>query len=340
MSAKETLITFIIPVYNTSVKNFSRCISSVNKQGLSNFEIIVIDDGSKEINAAEYDHVCSEYNNVELFHIPNSGAANARNLGIRKSTGKYICFVDSDDYLPQNGALTRAVALLERTDVDILFGCNNIEGKNKENYEYTIQDLQLIVIEQKIINGSIQIGSPWAKLFRREFLIKNRVEFNKTLRRSHDRMFILEALEARPTFCFFNEVLYYFCNDELESLSRGWNPKTKGYLYNYLLACESFIDKNHPQIKSYEIAMSKLEMLLLRQCVHQVIFHPSNKCGVRKRYRDFSETVNLFLRHDVSTINYVSKGMYVFSFLIKKKVNFVAYLCLELDRYKRITQMK
>ena len=91
-------ISVVVPVYNTE-KYLHKCIESILNQTFRNIEVILIDDGSVDGSGS----ICDEYKikdeRVKVFHQPNSGVSVARNKGIIESTGNYICFVDSDDYI-------------------------------------------------------------------------------------------------------------------------------------------------------------------------------------------------------------------------------------------------
>lgn len=95
---KDDLISVIVPVYNVE-KYLRKCIDSILCQTYKNFEIILIDDGSSD-NSGK---ICDEYLNrderISVFHKKNQGLSEARNTGIKKAKGKYLTFVDSDDFI-------------------------------------------------------------------------------------------------------------------------------------------------------------------------------------------------------------------------------------------------
>lgn len=95
------MISVIVPVYNEE-KHIGRCINSVLAQTYSDFELLLVDDGSMDMSGA----ICDEYANkdkrVKVFHKQNGGVSTARNFGIAKCSGKYVMFLDSDDYLLPN----------------------------------------------------------------------------------------------------------------------------------------------------------------------------------------------------------------------------------------------
>lgn len=96
MSLNNPLISIIIPVYNTS-KYLTRCLESIIKQTYQNIEIICIDDGSTDNSFKIIKKYATKDPRIKALSQANSGQSSARNKGIKKATGKYICFIDSDD---------------------------------------------------------------------------------------------------------------------------------------------------------------------------------------------------------------------------------------------------
>ena len=93
--------SIIIPVYNVE-KYIEKCLISILEQSYSDYEIIVVDDGSKDKSGVICDEFSQKYNQITVIHIPNGGVSNARNIGISKATGEYYWFIDSDDYIKPN----------------------------------------------------------------------------------------------------------------------------------------------------------------------------------------------------------------------------------------------
>ena len=91
-------ISIIVPVYN--VENYlERCVESILKQTYTNFELLLINDGSTDQSGDLCDQLASKNENIKVFHLENAGVSNARNVGIQNSTGEWITFVDSDDFI-------------------------------------------------------------------------------------------------------------------------------------------------------------------------------------------------------------------------------------------------
>lgn len=95
---KQELISIVVPVYNI-MDCLPRCVESICRQTYPNLEIILVDDGSDDGTEKMVDELGAADERIRVFHKPNGGSSSARNLGIRQAKGKYIGFVDSDDFI-------------------------------------------------------------------------------------------------------------------------------------------------------------------------------------------------------------------------------------------------
>lgn len=92
-------VSIIIPFYNTNIQYYQKCQDSISCQSYQNLEIIVVDDGSKNVFAAQLDEVVKQDERTRVIHKQNGGVSSARNQGLKEATGEYIAFVDSDDWV-------------------------------------------------------------------------------------------------------------------------------------------------------------------------------------------------------------------------------------------------
>ena len=90
--------SIIVPAYNTG-DAIRRCIDSVLKQTYINWELVIVDDGSKDKTPEIIEEYTNNDNRIKAFHIPNGGVSNARNVGLVEVQGEYVMFVDSDDWI-------------------------------------------------------------------------------------------------------------------------------------------------------------------------------------------------------------------------------------------------
>lgn len=166
---EKDLISIIIPVYKVE-KYLEKCIESVLKQTYTNLQIILVDDGSPD-NCGK---ICDEYakkdSRIEVIHKVNGGLSDARNVGIIKAKGKYIGFVDSDDYIKEDMYEILLNLIIEyNADVSICNLYDVIDGKeyirNKENgiQEYS----RLDILKEVLLDKNIQ-SYAWNKLYKKE----------------------------------------------------------------------------------------------------------------------------------------------------------------------------
>jgi len=163
------LISIIIPVYKVE-EYLEKCIESVLKQTYTNLQIILVDDGSPD-NCGK---ICDEYakkdSRIEVIHKVNGGLSDARNVGIAKAKGKYIGFVDSDDYIKED-MYEILINLIKEYDADVSI-CNLydvIDGKEYiRNNENGIQEYsRLEILKEVLLDKNIQ-SYAWNKLYKKE----------------------------------------------------------------------------------------------------------------------------------------------------------------------------
>ena len=156
----ENKVSIIIPIYNSN-KYLKECLDSIINQTYSNLEIILIDDGSKD-NSFD---ICEEYakkdKRIILKKKNNEGVSATRNLGIEICTGKYILFIDSDDYCNEN-MIEKILYNSQKNDL-IICGYNKIYKNKKVHYIVKNKEKN---IEDMVINDESVGGYLWNKLFK------------------------------------------------------------------------------------------------------------------------------------------------------------------------------
>lgn len=115
------MISVIVAVYNTPINDLKRCFESILAQTCSEFELIVIDDGSKTEIAEYIDDFAKRDRRFQVHHIKNSGVSHARNLGLKFAKGEYVTFCDSDDALKEN-FLQHSLKICLNYDLDMVVG--------------------------------------------------------------------------------------------------------------------------------------------------------------------------------------------------------------------------
>lgn len=244
--------SFVVPVYNVRELLVKRCINSLINQTYSNKEIIVINDGSNIDIGKKYLLDLFEKNLITYHEQPNRGVSVARNKGIELSKGEYIIFVDPDDYLDVNLCMNAYKFISTGKYFDILYfrftSNEKMLGKKsnkKINFEkINYEKIQLSIINQKDPYEGYSMGSPWAKVFKRKFLIDNNLKFTPNVIKSQDRLFMLYVLESKPIVEYFDFCgYYYYINND--SICNRYNKNIENILKNTLSHIKKFIDDFH-----------------------------------------------------------------------------------------------
>ena len=189
-------VSIIVPVYNVE-KYLAKCIDSIIAQEYDDWELILVNDGSSDSSKAICEEYCIKDNRISLYNQENAGPSAARNLGIKKAKGKYITFIDSDDYVTPTYLMD-----LVKYDSDIIasgFDLWYFNGKPTERKTY--DKLGTYSLSDNNIGEAIAIGeykylwhSPCCKLYYRELLISNNLLFNEKLNYGEDHLFNLTVL--------------------------------------------------------------------------------------------------------------------------------------------------
>ena len=157
-------ISIIIPAYN-SENYIARCIESVINQSYSNLEIIIINDGSKDKSMSILKKYEKKDSRIILIDQKNKGVALTRNRGIEVASGKYLMFIDNDDYIDLD-YIKEMHSAIENSDI-VIGGYKRVND-NKILFKKNIKNIKFGIYENV---------APWGKLIKREFLIRNDIKF-------------------------------------------------------------------------------------------------------------------------------------------------------------------
>lgn len=210
----EPKISVIVPIYNVE-KYLNECLDSVVNQSLKEVEIILIDDGSTDKSKEIISEYENKFSNIVTITLKNKGVSVARNIGLKKATGKYVLYLDSDDFL-EDGCL------------DILYKTAEAEKSNiiifahKEIYDTEIDHKVSVIsieVDDKRTYSGIEVadivlnckflGTAWNKLFNRELLIKNSFMFESD-RYVQDWYPIFVQINKAEKISFINKPLYNY----------------------------------------------------------------------------------------------------------------------------------
>lgn len=236
MKKEKIILSIIIPIYNVE-KYISQCLDSILLHNLENCEIILVDDGSTDNST----NICKEYekNNffIKLYEKENGGAADARNFGLNVSKGKYIMFIDSDDYLVNNKNFELLKSKLYE-NYDIIQYKMNYYYENKKELKI-LNDLNeyselnyLESLYKKVSNNQFSI-SPCDKIVKRDLLLNNSIFFKKGLL-AEDIDWSLSLYLYAKSILTLNLEIYIYRQNRIGSVTNTRNPKLISSLYSII----------------------------------------------------------------------------------------------------------
>lgn len=208
MNTNRPLISIIVPVYN--IKEYiERCVRSITNQTYKNLEIILVDDGSNDGTEKILDELAKKDARIKVFHKENGGSSSARNLGIQKSTGEYLGFVDSDDYLDPDMYELLYDAIQRRGVKCAQIGRDEMDEKGN-----ALPDICIPPDEEELISSRdffkellMHRGdcSFCTKLIRRDmfFLKKHKPDKEKELAKEDGNLTEKDAVEGKSDYEFF-----------------------------------------------------------------------------------------------------------------------------------------
>ena len=212
----EYKVSVIVPVYKAE-KYLKCCVDSLLAQTMCELEIILVDDGSPDECGTICDQYAGECPNVQVLHIENSGPSRARNIGIGKAHGKYIGFVDADDYVSPD-MFAELLSEANGSKADIVM-CRYYIDNDGIIKEYPMEYHEEYIGHESIVNGLSALYSKPChnglysvcnKLFKSTLLQENGLQFDERLIRAEDAWFVFECLKIAERVSFVDKPLYYY----------------------------------------------------------------------------------------------------------------------------------
>lgn len=225
----ELLLTYIVPVYNTE-RYLVRCLNSIISQGLPEdaYEVLVVDDGSTDGSRDQIAAFTLLHSQVHLIIQENAGVSAARNRALDQAAGRYVQFVDSDDYL-QEGMMERLLRRAMDDDLDVLqFNYRSIDPEGNMSPVADDEVTTPVMTGAEFLRDHSLTPYVWRFLVKREYLAAHKWNFNTSLIVCEDGALISEfmlsaqrmACNADAPYCYVNRSDSAMHNPNLEHLQR------------------------------------------------------------------------------------------------------------------------
>ena len=328
---EEELITVVVPLYNMA-KYLPRAMKSLLNQDYSNYEIIIVDDGSTDDGSRLADNYANQYERVRCIHKENGGLSSARNVGIYNAHGRYIIFPDPDDWVEKD-YLSFLWHLREEYHMDLEICGRRVIDEKSNVLSFTEGDVILLEKEDaliKLMDSRYYMGSAWNKLFRMDVIKKNDLSFDTELGMAQDLHFCVQYfmhcknVVYDPTPKYF----YYQHSGGVTSSEMTLTPRKMSGLRTYEKIAE-MTEKDYPCVHDMALAT------LCNMSLHFIYIYYDKKMTDQKIIMKLRENINknaLYYNKSsrFSKINklllYIARVKPCYYFFIKKVIVF--FLCL------------
>lgn len=213
----------IIPAYNAE-NTIERCVDSLLQTSRDDVELILINDGSTD----HTERICINYaennKNIRFFSKNNGGVSSARNAGLENAKGKYITFVDSDDFVKKEYFDVMDKVLLSGADF-VLLGRFVYDGQHYVRHSTGIEDQEILTKKKtaELLSKALQsqqLNAPSSKIFKRQIIEKHRIRFDERLPIGEDKVFVVQYIMHAATASIVNHPIYILSTENQDSLSR------------------------------------------------------------------------------------------------------------------------
>ena len=287
---KNDLVSIIVPVYNVE-EILERCVESILKQSYKNIELILVDDGSHD----KCPEMCDEYKRqdkrVRVIHKENGGQATARNAGIKIAKGKYVCFVDSDDYVAKD-YVKKLYSVISKSNLDFV-ACNY-----KRIYNDKVQECKI----NKFNIDNFITPAPWNKIFKKE--VFNEIKFPEGV--YYEDLGIFPMIYCKyPNYKIIEDSLYFYVQNPNSTMYKK-NDKIFD-IYKIFENDYKFISKNNKKL------LPNLEMAYIFHGIIGTSYRAAKCKGFTyKKFKEIKEHVNkLFPKwkknKDINHLSFVYK---------------------------------
>lgn len=315
--------SIIIPVYKVE-KYLHECVDSVLNQTFTDFEVILVDDGSPDSCPAICDGYAHADKRVIVVHQKNQGQSGARNTGLKHANGDYVCFIDSDDYLIDDSVLQ---ILADKTidNPDIVnykfkewFEADGHTAECKFDYNVPTKRRSIADIYCSLIDKDAYYNSAWSKIIRRSLLVDNNIEFERGLLGEDNEWFYHVVMVAKKVD-LIDKPLYVYRRRQGSITT----TTTRKNLTNQLYVIEKWVDilnanANDPRKKIVLGSLAK------QYCSAVIIYSGlSNVSDLYSRLKDKSYLLNYTKTKRVVTFRKISgvlglKGLINLLRIVKK----------------------
>lgn len=262
-------VSIIVPVYKVE-KYLHRCVDSILAQAFTDWELLLIDDGSPDSSGEICDEYASKDTRIKVFHKENGGVSSARNTGLDVANGEWIVFADSDDWC-ENNYLSDFFEIedLQETDVVLQGRKNEVNGEVVSILKLK-QNTYLNVAKAMLENELLTFGAPYCKLYSSKLIQQHGIRFPEAYSYGEDTTFFFEVLSVSKRVITTSNCNYHYVDAEEGSLSKkdhDFEP-IKQFLIDSMQLIKTIDKKSESNGSLRKAYFPNYEKLILRSIVN------------------------------------------------------------------------
>ena len=232
---ENPLFSIIVPIYDVE-HYLIQCIESVLAQDYSNYELILVDDGSPDNSIDICTKYAKQYSNIVFIHKINGGLSDARNAGIKLARGEYLMFLDSDDYWEGTSILSDLEKIITENNPDVIFNYLKSVYPDKIVNHYIKRDKLTGSFQedfQDLYQDGIYLGFAWTKVIKKEIILKNNLLFIKG-RNFEDIPWSFSLVKHIKDYAIYQNCFYMYRRERKGSISSVVTAKNQVSLFQNL----------------------------------------------------------------------------------------------------------
>jgi glycosyltransferase involved in cell wall biosynthesis len=214
-------VSVIIPVYNVE-EYIKDCLESIKAQTYSNWEVIIVDDGSPDNSGKIADQYSEMDKKFKVIHKENGGVSSARNRGLREAIGEFVLFIDSDDWISKNH-IEYLLEMQKKDDADMCISTSLYTKMNeKQSKHISIKTITPDEASALLLSPGMYVGT-YGKLYRRSWLIENNIWQNEKIYSGEGLNFTIKAVQYANKITISNKKIYYYRRNVAKSATTKFN---------------------------------------------------------------------------------------------------------------------
>lgn len=282
-------ISIIVPVYRAELY-LKRCVDSIISQTYSDWELLLIDDGSPDRSGEICDLYASKDHRIRVFHKSNGGVSSARNLGIDNAKGEYITFLDSDDWVDHDYLKDFALStVLDFPKCLVVQGIKQFIPSRSccvtmFKYGNSILNIKNDIDKVRTLQV-LKNGCPVAKIFKRKVIVSNGLRFNEGISLNEDHLFVMNYLLYIDTVILRSGIHYNYLYDfQVPSLTKISHSTDESIRAAYALnnAFSMFLNKYRQNINDWEDYILVFGISQLIRASKQIFKEKNRYLGIKK----------------------------------------------------------